>query len=179
MTVEQLLALPADDVDRWLVAGVMREKPWSPKDRFHARVLARVAGSLGNWLDNQPMPRGEILGGNVGVILHRNPDTAVGVDIAYVSDAVLRNLTDDEIIEGIPTLAVEILSPNDTVEEVNENIDMYIDAGVPIVWIIDPYRRTVTVYRPDTEPELFTVRSELTAEPHLPGFWVAVARLFE
>jgi Uma2 family endonuclease len=180
MTVEELLALPDDNVDRWLVAGVMKEKPWSPKDRFHGRVLTRVACSLDNWLDNQPRPRGETLGGSVGVILQRDPDTAVGVDVAYISDAVLRNQTcDAEFIDGIPTLAVEILSPNDTFEEVNEKIDTYLAAGVPIVWVIDPSRRTVTVYRPDTEPELFTVRSELAAEPHLPGFRVPVARLFE
>jgi hypothetical protein len=37
----------------------------------------------------------------------------------------------------------------------------------------------VTVYRPGTEPELFNVRQELSGEPHLPGFRVPVARLFE
>jgi Uma2 family endonuclease len=50
---------------------------------------------------------------------------------------------------------------------------------VALVWIIDPVLRTVTVCRPDAEPALFNVNQELTAEPHLPGFRVAVAEIFE
>ncbi len=65
------------------------------------------------------------------------------------------------------------------VEDVNEKIDAYLSAGVAIVWIVDPYYRTVRVHRPDAEPELFNVRHELTAEPQLPGFRVAVSRLFD
>jgi hypothetical protein len=37
----------------------------------------------------------------------------------------------------------------------------------------------VMVHRPDAEPELFNIRQELSGEPHLPGFRVPVARLFE
>ena len=47
------------------------------------------------------------------------------------------------------------------------------------VWIVNPYDRTVIVHRPDVDPELFNARQELSAKPHLPGFKVAVARLFE
>jgi Uma2 family endonuclease len=61
----------------------------------------------------------------------------------------------------------------------NEKIDGYLAAGVLLVWVIDPHRRTVAVYRPGAEPELVNVRQELAAEPHLPGFRVPAARLFE
>jgi Uma2 family endonuclease len=46
------------------------------------------------------------------------------------------------------------------------------------VWAINPHRRTVTIYRPDEEPEMVNVRQELSGEPHLPGFRVPVAQLF-
>ena len=62
---------------------------------------------------------------------------------------------------------------------INEKIDAYLAAKVSIIWIIDPYRRTITVHHPDSVPKLFNVRDELSAEPHLPGFRVPVARLFE
>ena len=78
----------------------------------------------------------------------------------------------------MPVLAVEILSPNNTVEEIDEKIDQYLEAGVPLVWIVDTRDRTVTIYRPDQEPELVNVRQELSGEPHLPGFRVPVANLF-
>jgi Uma2 family endonuclease len=48
-----------------------------------------------------------------------------------------------------------------------------------LVWILNPYDRTVTVYQPDDEPDAFNVREELSGGPHLPGFRVPVARLFE
>jgi Uma2 family endonuclease len=48
------------------------------------------------------------------------------------------------LIEGVPQLVVEVLSPNDTLDEINEKIDTYLTAGVPLVWIVEPRRRTVT-----------------------------------
>jgi Uma2 family endonuclease len=184
MTAEEMLALPDDGTERWLIAGELRERSkeraMTRRNRFHCRVTTRVAKFLDNWLDAQPGPRGQVLTGEAGVILKRDPDSSVGVDVTYVSAEVMAVQTEDSTqIEGIPTLVVEILSPSDTIEEVNEKIDTYLAARVPIVWIIDPYRRTVTVYQPDAEPKLYAVGSELTAEPHLPGFRVPVARLFE
>jgi hypothetical protein len=44
--------------------------------------------------------------------------------------------------------------------------------------VVDPYIRAVVVHRPGKEPEMFTVSQELTAEPHLPGFRVSVAKIF-
>jgi Uma2 family endonuclease len=184
MTTEELLALPEDGTDRWLIAGELRERPregsMSYRNRFYSRVMTRVAKFLDNWLDEQTEPRGQVLTGDAGVRLQRDPDTTFGVDVVYVSyEVISRQTADSTTIDGIPTLAVEILSPRDTIEDVNEKVDADLAAQVPIVWIIDPHRRTVTVHKPGAEPELFNIRGELSAEPHLPGFRVAVTRLFE
>jgi len=180
MTAEELLALPDDGPERWLIAGELRERPMTLRNRFHSRATIRIGKFLDNWLDDQPEPRGQILGGEAGIILRRNPDSTVGVDITYVGvDGMIRQAGSSTLIEGIPALGVEILSPSDTIEDINEKIDAYLEVRVPIVWIIDPFRRTVTVYQPEAEPRLYNVHDELTAEPHLPGFRVPVARLFE
>jgi len=179
MTTEELLALPADGTARWLIRGQLREKPRTVRHRAHSRILVRLARFLDVWLDGQPGPRGEVLGGEVGVRLRRNPDTTVGIDVAYISPEVAkRPRTGTKLIDGVPVLAVEILSPSDKHEEINEKVDTYLSAGVSLVWIIDPHRRTVEIIRLNAEPELVNVEQELTAEPHLPGFRVAVARLF-
>jgi Uma2 family endonuclease len=183
MTTEELLALPDDGVERWLIRGQLREKrdtDMTKRNRFHSRVMVRVGKFLDNWLDQQPEPRGAVLCGEAGVRLRHDPDTTVGVDVVYVSAAVYVRQTDEStVIDGVPVLVVEILSPNDTVEEVNEKVDDYLDAGVALVWVIDPHRRTITICRPDAEPELVNASQELTADPHLPGFRVPAARLFE
>jgi Uma2 family endonuclease len=179
LTTEELLARPEDGVDRWLIRGELREKPMTVRNRDHSRVMAAVTRFLHEWLDSQPQPRGEVLCGEAGVRLRRNPDTTVGVDVVYVPAVVAaRRPADTSLIDGVPVLAVEILSPNDTQQEINDKVDEYLAAGVALVWIIDPHRRTVQVLRAGAEPETLNVRQELSGEPPLPGFRVPVARLF-
>ncbi len=150
------------------------------RNRFHSAVLAFVCAELIHWLRHQPPPRGQVLGGEAGVRVLRDPDTTVGIDVVYVSSEVVVRQTDDTtLIDGVPTLAVEILSPNDTVEDINDKLALYRRAGVPLVWLIDPYDQTVTVYAAGNRPMLFNIDQELSAEPHLPGMRVPVSRLFD
>jgi Uma2 family endonuclease len=179
MTTEEMLALPENGVERWLVRGQLREKPLTSRNRFHSRIMVRVAYLLEAWLERQPQPRGSVLCGEAGIRLQRNPDTTFGVDVIYVSAETAAQRSDETtLIEGPPVLAVEILSPNDTQDEIHDKIDDYLAAGVALVWIIDPRRQTIQVLRSDEEPALVNVRQELSGEPFLPGFRVAAAQLF-
>jgi Uma2 family endonuclease len=178
-TTAELLAMPENGVDRWLIGGKLRERPMTKRNRFHSRAVGVIAAELEIWLRTQPEPRGQILVGEAGIILRHDPDTTVGIDVAYVSAEVIARQTDDTtLIDGLPNLAVEVLSPSDTVKDIDEIVCAYLDAGVPLVWIIDPHVRTATVYRSDVGPELFNEHQELIGEPHLPGFRVPMARLF-
>jgi hypothetical protein len=49
MTTEELLALPADGVERWLIKGALREKPMTVRNRLHSKVMAAVTFELENW----------------------------------------------------------------------------------------------------------------------------------
>ena len=177
ITLEQMLAIPDDGMDRELIRGELRETPETFADRWHSRTTARVGTALGNWLDARPEPHGEIVGG-AGFLLATDPDTGVGIDVAYVSAEVVARSPEAAFFEGPPMLAVEILSPSDRQEKVDEKVALYLESGVAIVWVVHPRFRTVTVFRPGSEPELFNALQELSAEPHLPGFRVLVANLF-
>lgn len=181
LTTADLLAFPDNDgVERWLIDGVLREKPVSTRHRLHCKIMATLSCILRNWVDTLRVPRGEVLCGPVGVILERGPDTTIGIDVVYVSPEVAANVADETaFINGIPSLVVEILSPHDTQKEIDEKTDKYLAVGIPHIWIIDSHDRTVLVHRPGELPKLFTVRDELTAEPELPGFRTAVSRIFE
>src|SRR5262245_49504845 len=125
MTTEELLAMPDDGVERWLIRGELREKreevggkPMTIRNRFHCRLTTRVGKFLDNWLDGQTVPRGAVLAGEAGVRLREDPDTTVGIDVAYFSAEVLGRQSDETtLMVGAPTLAVEIISPSDTVDE--------------------------------------------------------------
>jgi Uma2 family endonuclease len=179
MTTEEMLALPDDGIDRELIGGRLREKPMTMRDRRHSRIQARVTRLLDCWLDTQPAPLGEVVAGEAGFRLRRDPDTSVGIDVAYVSHEIVANTPETSpFFEGPPILAVEILSPSDAQEDIDEKVDLYLATGVKIIWVVNPRFRTINVYRPDAEPELFNELQEITAEPHLPGFRVAVAEIF-
>jgi Uma2 family endonuclease len=179
MTTEQLLALPDDGKERWPIAGEVREKETTRRNRGHSRVQAKIAYLLRKWMETCPGPRGEILVGEAGVRLRRNPDTTVGVDVAYFSaDSADSHAADEGFIEAIPILVVEILSPSGKQEEINEKLKSYLAAGVKLVWIVDPTFQMITVQRGDAKPELFHTDQSIAADPHLPGFNVAVADVF-
>ena len=179
MTTEELLALPNDGIDRWLIQGQLREKPTTVRNRTHSRIMARISYLLEKWLGSQPEPRGQVLCGEAGCRLRRYPDTTVGMDVVYIAANLAQQESEDTtLIDGVPILIVEILSPSDTIEEIDEKIDLYQKAGVPVVWVIDSHDRTVAIYRPGMATEVANIRQELTAEPHLPGFRVAEAEVF-
>ena len=179
MTTEEFLALPDDGTERMLIRGRLWEKPMTRRNPQHSYSESRIAYFLWSWLDQQPEPRGEVFDGEVGFRLHRDPDTTVGIDVAYIS-AELSAATPEKarLIEGIPILAVEILSPSNTYAEVMEKVEDYVAVGVPLTWVVEPVFRTVTIYRPGHEPELLNSRQEQTGDPHLPGFRAPVAALF-
>jgi Uma2 family endonuclease len=182
MTTEELLAMPDDGIERWLIDGRLREKKkdMTKRNGWHSRVMSRLSQLIGEWLDRQPEPRGEVLSGEAGCRLRRDPDTAVGIDVVYISPELASDPSaDTTMIDGVPTLVVEIQSPSDTNEETNEKIDAYLKAGVPVVWIVDPHQETVNVYQPKAAPEMFNVHDELSADRHLPGFRVPVAKIFK
>jgi len=119
------------------------------------------------------------MAGDAGFILAENPDTTVGIDVAYVSEEVVASQDEGAtLIAGAPTLAVEILSPSDTNERTKEKLRAYRAAGVKLIWLVDPELRTIMVIRDTDEPELFNVKHTIENEPLLPGLSLEVRWVF-
>jgi Uma2 family endonuclease len=115
--------------------------------------------------------------GEVAIVLRRNPDRVVGADAAFVMKASLPvGRTSEGYLETIPELVVEIRSKNDFRPEIAAKNQEYLDAGVELVWLIDPVARTVTAHRRGVPDQTFLEAETLTC--HLiPGFAVPVASL--
>ena len=124
--------------------------------------------------------RSRIVSGEAGFRLRKDPETGVGIDVAYVSSEIIAATPKNSpFFAGPPILAVEILSPSDTQEDIDDNIVVYLETGVKLVWIVNPRFQTVAVYQAGSNPQMLNTDQELTAEPHLPGFRVPVAALFD
>jgi Uma2 family endonuclease len=187
-TEADLLAMPDDGVRRWIINGQLREQPsevpevrMTVRNRHHSEILINVGTAIKNWVRTRPEPRGKVYGGEAGVRLAGTRESTVGVDVVYAPPEVVATQDDDRttMLDGVPTLAVEILSPNVTLDDLDEKVDAYLEAGVPLVWVVHPTRRTVTVHRPGREPELFNATHHLPADPAMPGFAPPVRDLFE
>jgi Uma2 family endonuclease len=189
-TEADLLAIPDDGYRRWLIDGRIvvvggpapEHATMTIRNKHHAQVEAQIVFLLKAWLEPQPRPRGRVLTSEVGVRFTGDQETTVGIDTVYISaDLAARTTANDDstIIDGVPTLAVEILSPSDTVENVATKIRTYRRVGVPVVWVVDVEFRTVTVHRPNRPPVGLNEEQELDGAPELPGFRVPVARIFE
>jgi len=81
-------------------------------------------------------------------------------------------------MEVILDLVVEILSKHETVEEISDRIDDWRDAGVQILWIVDSFRRTVTIYQTGSDPTLSGKHGILEGDPIISGFRCEVAEIF-
>jgi Uma2 family endonuclease len=178
MTAEELMALPDDGIDRELIRGELRERSMTLRNRFHSRVEARVTKALSIWLETGADRGREIVCGEAGFRLIRDPETLVGIDVAYAS-AELVAATDPKsaFYDGPPVLAVEILSPFDRHEDVVEKVGLYLEVG-SVFWVVDPDFRTVSVHRPGQDPETFNAQQQLSGDPYLPGFRARVAEYF-
>ncbi len=76
-------------------------------------------------------------------------------DVSFMAKERLQGLDDlpDGFLEGAPDLAVEILSPSNTVEEIHNKLVEYFENGARLVWVIHPKEQYVLVYRSAQSPD--------------------------
>jgi len=180
MTSDELFALPEDDgVERWLVRGELRERPLTKRSPDHTKPTALISYWLLHWALAQPHPQGEVHAGEAYFRLRRDPETNVGIDVAFApADLVASRPPRGKFFDGPPLLAVEILSPSDKQEDIDDGIAEYLACGVRLVWIVDPADKTVIVYRPGALPEMFNLSGELIGDPDMPGLRIRVRDIF-
>ena len=171
-TIQDLLNTPKDGRKYELVDG---EILVSPAGMRHSEVALKIAGLIWEFLQKNPI--GNVYSSDVGISF---PNGNVrSPDVTYVSLAKLPGgRSPDGFGEVIPDLAVEVLSPSDSLRELGKKIGEFLENGVPLVWLVDPKRQTVTVYRSLSQTEQFRVSDTISAEPVLPGFSVQVSRFF-
>ena len=122
---------------------------------------------------------GLTFGAETGFLLSRDPDTVRAPDIAFVrTESLPSDGVPQGFIPGAPDLAVEIVSPGDTVYEVDEKTAVWLAAGAETVWIVNPRRRSVTIHHKSGGTRVLGENEELSGEPTVPGFSLPVRAIF-
>ncbi|MFM7603005.1 MAG: Uma2 family endonuclease [Pseudanabaena sp.] len=103
-------------------------------------------------------------------------------DISFVSKEKLQGLTElpDGFLDGSPDLAIEVLSPNNTISEIDQKIVEYFENGSRLVWVINLKLHYVLVYRSAQEPDRLLKQSDfLDGEDVIEGFTMPLSDLFQ
>ena len=133
-----------------------------PTDRKSSARVALVVHQLVQWAKEQR--RGEVSGPDGGFRLpggaRRSPDAAW-----YSGDP-----PDQRFPVFAPQFVIEVRSPDDRIQRLRDKMQRYIAAGVLLAWLIDPFERTVTIYRPNREPEELSNPASVAGEGPVQGF---------
>jgi len=175
LTAEEFEQLPDNGKRYELIDGELREM--APTVNWHGEVEINL-GTLLN-VHVRAHGHGRVSCGEVLYIVRRNPDRVRPADIAFIRQERVPSLeARQHIMEVIPDLVVEILSKSDTIEEISDKIDDWLGAGVRMLWIVDPFRRTVTIYQPGCDPMLLGAHGVLEGDPVIPEFRCPVTEIF-
>jgi Uma2 family endonuclease len=158
-----------------LVRGrlVVREPPGT----YHGKIAGRLLTRVGPFVEAHDL--GEVFGQDTGFRIASDPDTVRAPDLAFVRQDRVGQIGPRGYAALAPDLVAEILSPDDRPGEVLTKVGEWLDAGVILVWVIDPDRRTGYVYRSDGSVTTVAPDGELDGENVLPGFTCRLTELFE
>jgi Uma2 family endonuclease len=166
------LALPNKQVE--LIRGrlVVREPPGTR----HGAIAAKLAYYLSDFVHRHGL--GIVFAQDTGFRIARDPDTVRAPDVAFVGRERADRIPPRGYAEVAPDLLAEILSPDDVPAEVLTKVADWLAAGTRLVWVVDPQRSEVRVYRADGSLSLLGPNQSLDGEDTLPGFRCSVSEIF-
>jgi len=173
-TVEDVLRL-ADQGERYeLIDGELVEM--APTSFGHGDVELRIGRVFGDHVDRYQL--GTVVVGEVLFLLDRAAGLARAADVASVRRERLplgRMVTGAFV--GAPDVVVEIISPGNTANEIQQKIDQWLTHGTLAVLAVYPEQRSVVLWR-ENGAVILRGDDELNLDPAMPGFRCKVSDLF-
>ena len=175
LTADDLTKQPDDGTRYELVKGVLRKMP--PAGFEHGICAAEIGSRLNVHVRTHQL--GYVCGAETGFKIAQNPDTVRAPDAAFVRQASIeRQGIVKGYWEGAPDLAIEVISPGDTYAEVAEKVEEWLAAGCAMVWVINPRRETVEVYRSNEDFTVLRGTDTLEGGDVVEGFQCQVQDIF-
>src|SRR5213082_3062093 len=144
MTADELLRTSIPDKRVELVRGILVVR--EPAGYRHGRVSMNLAFLLSKHVEGTAA--GQVVSGDTGFKLASDPDTVRAPDVAFIRRERLPHPQTRGFPALGPDLVVEVLSPDSRPGETLAKIGDWLEGGARLVWVIDPERRTASVYCP-------------------------------
>ena len=179
LTADDVLDLPVPEgllgyefVDGELV-------PVTPASPIHGNINGEVYFLLRQYLEERGLPGKAYVDAGFILGLRRDPERMRGPDVLYVAQSKIdAHPNPERFFRCVPDLAVEIDLTSGKKPGGQQRILDYVEAGVRLVWAIDPRSRSAMVYHPDGSARLVRTGEALDGEDVVPGFRLELSDLF-
>jgi Uma2 family endonuclease len=142
----------------------------------HGWLQVRLASRLRNHVERNRLGLVVV---EAGVVLSEDPATVRGPDVSFTHiDRLGSDVPPEGFLRAPPDLAIEVISPSESADQIYQKVVQYLEAGVKLVWVVHPRSRTVTEYRSADVIRLLHEHDELHAKDLLPGFGFPLRELF-
>ncbi len=169
MTEEEFLRLPDDGRKYELVDGEAKEVPAGVRHDF---IAANIILRLGPFARERAILCASSAGFRMVTGNIRSPDVSL-----ILLERLPEGKPPEGFMDGAPDLAIEVISPNEDWAELGRKLGEYFMSGAKEVWLVDPEKVTVTVYKSLTDVQVFHAEDEITKSDLLPEFRCKVADL--
>jgi Uma2 family endonuclease len=150
--------------------------PVNPTSYRAARTALRIGRLLDVYAEAHQL--GDVVGPDAGFVIFPDENTLVAPDVSFVSMNHVPPAVDQEHFARLaPDLVVEVMSPTDWMTDALRKISLYLEAGVSLVWLVEPGPRTISVFQPNQPAVRLAGDQVVTPEALLPGFSMTVEDL--
>lgn len=157
-----------------LVDGILVEKTVG---LYESMAAVRLIILIGTFVRKYRL--GEVFGADGFMKL--KPGLVRIPDVSFVSKTRMKAAKirpGQPLVPLVPELAVEVLSKGNTKKEMDRKLQEFFQAGVQLVWYVDPRPQTVTVYHSPEQFEVIAPPALLLGDPVLPGLTISLTELF-
>ena len=172
LTIQQFDELPVKEGVLYELNGGELITVTEPMPR-HNRVRDTIARLMGNFLEERRL--GAVF---VETGYQLTAETVRIPAVSFMPADRMHDVDLDKRIQGAPALAVEVVSPTDMAEELNQKVRQYLAAGVNVVWVFYPKVREVQVFRAGGGVSVLHEPEVLDEPDMLPGFSLDLKRVF-
>ena len=173
LSLAEFQDLPDNGMRHELSEGELIEMP--PPKYLHSHVAHRFFEVLLEAARTQARNR---LFVEAGYRLSSDPPTVRQPDVSFVNLERLAATPHDDWIEGVPELAIEVVSPSDTAEDLNRKIGQYLAAGASAVWVAYPKTSQIHVDCKDQPVRILGPQDRLDERTLFPGWSAPVSEFF-
>jgi Uma2 family endonuclease len=175
LTYEDYVLFPDDGKRHEIIDGEHFVTP-SPYWR-HQYVSVKLSNRMGPFVEKHRL--GDFSYAPVDVLL--SPNDVLVPDLLFISNE-RREILNEKNVQGAPDLVVEILSESTKRRDKGIKYQRYEHFGVREYWLVDPDRRTLTVYRRKGDGLRLTAElgvGDTLETPLLPGLEIALSEVFD